>query len=157
MNQEVVQIHETYSAYRSSCFRSPSTSRRSSEISRSRNRYRNGKFNANWTPSRSKYIEFYDQRRNSRSLYYFSRRNSRYRSFSRYNSGILYDFRNYNSSYRPPSAPRSRSVSASRRFVNNTQPNSSENHDLLLKTFQSQKENLESTCIPLGNCWIFSA
>ena len=59
-----------YSHYRSSRLRSPSVSRRSPENSRSRYCYCDRQFNSNRTPSRSRYTDFYNQRRNFRSPYY---------------------------------------------------------------------------------------
>ena len=58
---------DRYSPYRSFRFRSPSTSQRSPENSRSRYCYRDRGFNFNRTPSRSRYTEFRKQRRNCRS------------------------------------------------------------------------------------------
>ena len=80
---------------------------------------------------------------NSRSPYSSSLRNNRYGFLSTFNSRNRQYFRNSNSLYRLPSRPRSPSASASRRFVNNVQPKSSEIHDNYTENFLMSKDKFE--------------
>ena len=126
--QEIAQNKEVDFSHLSSRFRSPSSSR-SSENSRPRYRYRDREVSLNWTQWGSRYTVLHERRRKSRSLHCCSFRSNRYLSFSRSNSGKEQFFKITNSSYRLPTRPRSRSASASRRFVNKRQPISFENDD----------------------------
>ena len=100
-------------------------------------------FESDRTPSCSRYTEFYNKWRNSRSPYYSSFRIKRYRFFSRSNSRNRLYFRNDNFSCWPPSKPRSRSASASRRFYSNIESGSSEKHDHNSGNISTSRDKLE--------------
>ena len=72
-----------FSPYRPSRSKSPSYSGRLPVKFRPRHRYRDREFFSNRTPSRSRYPEFYNQRRNSKPPCNSSVRYNRYVSFSR--------------------------------------------------------------------------
>ena len=91
----------------------------------------------------SRSTDFPKQRRVSTSPYYPSSWNNSYRSFSRSKSRNRGCFTNYNSSHQHPSRPRSRFVSAFRRFVSAWHSNSSENPNHRPVNFPDPTDNVE--------------
>ena len=102
------------------------------------------KIQMKWNTSRSRYTDFYKQRRDSSSPQNPSFRNNCYCFYSRSNSRKWQYFGDYNSSDWHPSRPVSKSASASWRFDNNLRPNFSENKDKhSKKNFSKSTDNIE--------------
>ena len=98
--------------------------------------------------SRSRYIDFFKRRKDCSSPHYPSFRKICYRFFSRSKFRNWQYFGENNSSYRPDSRPSSKSATATRRFVNNLQLNSSEPLKLMTKitkNFSKTTDKIEVT------------